>query len=72
MVKLGYKLGFSLGFMFLVVMGLYSLGFWFGAKLVDDQTTNPTTDEPYKVKDIISTFFSVYFSLFAFPQLAPS
>lgn len=67
MVKLGLKLGLSLGFMFLAAMGFYSLGFWFGAKLVDDQVENPVTDEPYSVKDIISTFFSVYFSLFAFP-----
>ena len=56
-----------MGFMFIVVMGLYALGFWFGAKLIDDETENPVTNEPYAVDDIISTFFSVYFSLFAFP-----
>ena len=40
----------------------YSLGFWYGAKLVSDETVNTASGKPYSVSDVIVIFFTLYMS----------
>jgi ATP-binding cassette subfamily B (MDR/TAP) protein 1 len=40
----------------------YSLGFWYGAKLVSEQTINTRSGQPYNVADVIIIFFTLYMS----------
>ena len=40
----------------------YSLGFWYGAKLVSEETHNSSTGQAYSVKDVIIIFFTLYMS----------
>lgn len=48
-------------FFFCILMN-YSLGFWYGAKLVSEQTINSTSKVPYSVADVIIIFFTLYMS----------
>lgn len=40
----------------------YSLGFWYGAKLVSEETINTVSNRPYSVGDVIIIFFTLYMS----------
>ena len=40
----------------------YSLGFWYGAKLVSEETINTLANRPYSVADVIIIFFTLYMS----------
>lgn len=54
------KISFAV-FFFCILMN-YSLGFWYGAKLVADQTINTRTGTLYSVADVIIIFFTLYMS----------
>ncbi|GFO24716.1 multidrug resistance protein 1 [Plakobranchus ocellatus] len=65
-IKKGFTNGASMGFIWFVIFGCYSLGFWYGAKLVRE-------DSDYTVANMIIVFFSVLIGAFslgnAFPAL---
>lgn len=54
----------ALGFMILVFLSCYSLGFWYGKKVI--------IDHGYDISDIISTFFCIIMGGGSIGQLAPS
>lgn len=45
---------------FFCIIFNYALGFWYGSKLVADQTYNPGSGKPYDVGDVVSIFFVIY------------
>ena len=40
----------------------YTLGFWYGSKLVSEKTINSNTGKPYDVSAVIVIFFTLYIS----------
>ena len=40
----------------------YTLGFWYGSKLVSEKTINSNTGDIYAVSDVIVIFFTLYMS----------
>lgn len=52
----------SFGVFFFCILMNYSLGFWYGAKLVSEQTLNTASKQPYSVADVIIIFFTLYMS----------
>ena len=40
----------------------YTLGFWYGSKLVSEKTINTNTGSAYAVSDVIVIFFTLYLS----------
>lgn len=60
--KNGIKNKLSFGVFFFCILMNYSLGFWYGAKLVSERTHNSTADRPYSVGDVIIVFFTLYMS----------
>lgn len=53
------KLAFSVFFFFILIN--YTLGFWYGAKLISDEALASVTGG-YSVGDVIVIFFSIYMS----------
>jgi ATP-binding cassette subfamily B (MDR/TAP) protein 1 len=37
----------------------YALSFWYGAKLIYDQTNNPVVKRSYNVGDVMIIFFAI-------------
>lgn len=54
------KIAFAI-FFFCILMN-YSLGFWYGAKLVSDGTLNTNSSATYSVGDVMIIFFTLYIS----------
>ncbi|CAD8206584.1 unnamed protein product [Paramecium octaurelia] len=68
-----YQFGVSIAFGFLWASFLwaYSLGFWYGAKLISDQTLNHNMGAPYTVGNVMIIFFSVVTGGFSLGQAGP-
>lgn len=67
------KISFAVFFFFILVN--YTLGFWFGAKIISDQALDPNTPNTYTVGDIIVIFFAIYMgnlSISALPEFVTS
>ncbi|XP_012936337.1 ATP-dependent translocase ABCB1 isoform X2 [Aplysia californica] len=64
-VKKGFTNGASMGFIWLVIMCCYALGFWYGGKLVRE-------DSDYDVSNMIIVFFSVLIGAFSLGNAAPN
>jgi len=47
------------GFMFCTMFLCYALSFWYGGKLIDDETNNSTYGRAYSAGDVIVVFFSI-------------
>jgi len=47
------------GFAFCTMFLCYALSFWYGGKLIDDQTDNSTYGRPYTAGDVVVVFFSI-------------
>jgi len=48
----------------------YALGFWYGAKLISNQTIN-RGDNVYNAGDVLVIFFSILMGSFSLGQFAP-
>jgi ATP-binding cassette subfamily B (MDR/TAP) protein 1 len=70
-IKFGVYAGLSLGIIFAALAGMYSLGFWYGSVLIEDQTWNSVTGRPYSPGDVLTIFFSVLMGAFSMSQLTP-
>jgi len=70
-IRYGFVAGAGLGFMFFSMNATYSLGFWYGSKLIEDQTINDVSGKPYNTGDVLSTFFSVVMGAMSLSQLTP-
>ncbi|XP_035829100.1 ATP-dependent translocase ABCB1 isoform X2 [Aplysia californica] len=64
-VKKGFTNGASMGIIWFVIMGCYALGFWYGGKLVRE-------DSDYDVSNMIIVFFSVLIGAFSLGNAAPN
>ena len=64
-IKFGVVAGYSLGFMFFILIGSYGFGFWYGAKLIEDGV------EGYTSGKIVTIFFSTTLGTFMLAQMTP-
>ncbi|XP_078320716.1 ATP-dependent translocase ABCB1 isoform X3 [Crassostrea virginica] len=64
-IKKGITTGWSMGLVMLVVFCSYGLGFWYGAKLIRE-------DSDYDVSNVLIVFFSVLIGAFSLGHAAPS
>lgn len=71
-VKFALISGFAMGLMIFMFFGMYALAFWFGGKLIDNQTTNAIKGEPYTGGDVLTVFFSIMFGGFSISQATPA
>jgi ATP-binding cassette subfamily B (MDR/TAP) protein 1 len=71
-VRMGVKVGISLGLVMFFVFASYALTFWFGAWLIDGKKINAITGEPWKGSEIIIVFFSLLMGTFGLAQIGPS
>ena len=58
----GIKSAIAFGFFFFCIVMNYTLGFWYGSKLVTEKIENDNTGNPYSVSDVIVIFFTLYIS----------
>ena len=58
-IKYGLFSGLALGIMFFAVFADYSLGFYYGSVLIEDEKNNSIFDRAYSVSDVIIVFFSI-------------
>ncbi|KAL4480240.1 hypothetical protein ABPG74_020756 [Tetrahymena malaccensis] len=63
--------GFGLGLTFLTLYLDYSLCFWYGSKLMEDETINHNFDRKYNQGDIQIIFFAIQIAGFSLGQAAP-
>ncbi|EAR93470.2 ABC transporter family protein (macronuclear) [Tetrahymena thermophila SB210] len=63
--------GFGLGLTFLTLYLDYSLCFWYGSKLMEDETINHNFDRKYNQGDIQTIFFAIQIAGFSLGQAAP-
>lgn len=61
-LKMESKVKICFAVFFFCILMNYSLGFWYGAKLVSEQTINSSSNQPYSVADVIIIFFTLYMS----------
>lgn len=59
-VRSAHVTGINIGVMMLVMFASYSLGFWYGGKMVTDvdRVENTWTGEPWTGGDVLATFFA--------------
>ncbi|EDK31811.1 multidrug resistance protein-like transporter family ABC domain protein (macronuclear) [Tetrahymena thermophila SB210] len=63
--------GFGLGLIFLTVYLDYSLCFWYGSKLMQDETINHNFGRKYTQGDIQTIFFAIQIAGFSLGQAVP-
>ncbi|XP_052095836.1 ATP-dependent translocase ABCB1-like isoform X5 [Mytilus californianus] len=64
-IRKGYTNGFSVGLVYVVMFGAYALGFWYGAKLVREESDN------YTIGKVLIIFFSVLIGAWSIGNVAP-
>ncbi|XP_063421437.1 ATP-dependent translocase ABCB1-like isoform X2 [Mytilus trossulus] len=64
-IKKGYTNGFSVGLVYVVMFGAYALGFWYGAKLVREES------DTYTIGKVLIIFFSVLIGAWSIGNVAP-
>ncbi len=62
--------GFVVGFLWLVINGGYSLGFWYGWKLTTE-INSKTGESQYTVGTILIVFFAIIIAVFSLGNAAP-
>jgi ATP-binding cassette subfamily B (MDR/TAP) protein 1 len=63
--------GFAQGMVYFAMFCNYALGFWYGAKLIEDQTNNTVFDRPYNIGDVMIIFFAIQTGSFSLGQAMP-
>jgi len=71
-VKFGAFSGAAMGLVWFTLFGMYALGFWYGAKLIEDGATNAIRGRPYNGGDVLIVFFSIMFAGFSISQATPA
>ncbi|CAD8161006.1 unnamed protein product [Paramecium pentaurelia] len=69
--KYDFGVGIAIGLIWAASLWSYALGFWYGAKLIADQTYNPNQDSVYTVGDVMTIYFSVVTGGFSLGQAGP-
>eukprot|EP01133_Synstelium_polycarpum_P018363 gene18363-21975_t len=70
--KKGIMNGVGIGLVFFIMFGSYSLAFWFGSKLINDNRYNPVHKRNWTGGDVITVFLSVIFGAMALGQALPN
>ncbi|CAK64833.1 unnamed protein product (macronuclear) [Paramecium tetraurelia] len=66
-----FGVGLAFGFLWAAMLWAYALGFWYGAKLISDQTLNHNMGEVYTVGDVMIIFFAILTGGFSLGQAGP-
>lgn len=69
--RYGIWIALAFGFMFFVMFANYSLAFYFGSTLVENQTRNQLFKRTYTVGDVITIFFGITMGGFSLGQASP-
>jgi ATP-binding cassette subfamily B (MDR/TAP) protein 1 len=64
-VKFSLFSGLALGTIFGFMIWTYALGFYYGAKLISDETINTNTNEVYTAGDVLTVFFAILMGSFS-------
>ena len=70
--KYALLIGFGLSMMFFFLFLDYSLAFYWGSRLVGNQTFNDNTQAPYKMGDVMTIFFAIMIGGFSLGQAGPA
>lgn len=70
-IKYGMLAGVAMGFMMCTIFMSYSLGFWYGGKLVQKKSINDNFGGPYKGGDVLVIFFSIVMGGMSIGQASP-
>ena len=72
-IKFALLSGMAIGFVFFVQYATFSLGFWWGSRLVEENYANPVSATGfYDAGDVLVVFFSVLMAGFNLSQLSPA
>ncbi|XP_061185823.1 ATP-dependent translocase ABCB1-like [Saccostrea echinata] len=63
-IRKGLTIGFSMGLIYFIIFSVYGFGFWYGAKLVRE-------DSDYTPGNVVIVFFSIMISAFALGYATP-
>ncbi|XP_062600445.1 ATP-dependent translocase ABCB1-like isoform X1 [Saccostrea cucullata] len=63
-IRKGLTVGFSMGLIYFIIFSVYGFGFWYGAKLVRE-------DSDYTPGNVLIVFFSIMISAFALGYATP-
>ncbi|CAD8124583.1 unnamed protein product [Paramecium sonneborni] len=66
-----FGVGIAFGFLWAAMLWAYALGFWYGAKLISDQTLNHNMNQVYTVGDVMIIFFAILTGGFSLGQAGP-
>lgn len=55
----------AIGSIFALMIWTYALGFWYGSKLISDQTINDNNGEVYSAGDVMTIFFAILMGSFS-------
>ncbi|CAD8176907.1 unnamed protein product [Paramecium pentaurelia] len=66
-----FGVGIAFGFLWAAMLWAYALGFWYGAKLISDQTLNHNMGTVYTVGDVMIIFFAILTGGFSLGQAGP-
>ena len=69
--KFGFKVGITWGLFWLAILGLYSLSFLIGSRLIINRIKNDNTGLSYNVGDILTIFFGVITGVFSLGNIGP-
>eukprot|EP00475_Leptophrys_vorax_P008988 TRINITY_DN1588_c0_g1_i1.p1 TRINITY_DN1588_c0_g1~~TRINITY_DN1588_c0_g1_i1.p1 ORF type:complete len:1318 (-),score=422.18 TRINITY_DN1588_c0_g1_i1:240-4193(-) len=70
-VKKGQVIGALYGGVYAVMFLSYALSFWYGGKLIMDNTINPYTGNPYTGGNVMTVFFAILIGSFALGTATP-
>lgn len=62
--------GLGIGFIYFIMLSAYSLGFWFGSKMVAEGERNPD-NTTYSAGEVLVVFFSILTGGFNISQITP-
>ncbi|CAD8092756.1 unnamed protein product [Paramecium primaurelia] len=70
-MKYDLGVGLAIGLLWAASLWSYALGFWYGAKLIADQTYNHNQGDVYTVGDVMTIFFAIVTGGFSLGQAGP-
>jgi len=70
-LKFSFFLALSVGIICLVAGSYYAAGYFFGALMIKEDITNPTSGKTYTIGDVYTIMFSIVFAGFSLGQAAP-
>jgi ABC-type multidrug transport system fused ATPase/permease subunit len=66
------KFGITIGIIFFLIFGSYTLAIWYGSTLIYKQEINSNTGKPFAAGDILTVLFTIVFGALSLAQAAPN